>query len=477
MSGEKRTPLQIAQQDIRVLQRQIASMRTNQQQALRMSKQQNEMEINRLRRIHQEQERLMTERINGMSAEMRRVRQMHQKEMERQAHAFEEAQRQQANQFERSQRALYNQLSKSIEETHQYIESVRRDHAQQIGQLRHDLQSVMARQQNIQEKATTLVNDLAKELEVVSAMPYKKFAAERITEIFSHVKTLRSLPPESQISIAHTAIHDLLLAEEQIEQARGQYEMLHLQVVQSIDALLAEISYNRSNLFFEDAEGNKGELIDIDFWADNQYAELETLLQNIRSNVIDEYSDPDFKQQDLNQTFELVQQLHDKHQQIVKEAIERGNSSAMRASIAEKIAQTLQVSHCYQVVDYGYEQQDPRKSFLVKMRNLNNHSDIVVWIYPESAQKQQLILKTRSDAFISERDLYERAAEINEELRQVGIQIDGAAEEVNPGDEHSLDELYDIAAILQEKGNGVPKSVLKKAGLSFPEQKTKWNFQ
>lgn len=477
MSGEKRTPLQIAQQDIRVLQRQISSMRTNQQQALRDARRQSDMEINRLRQIHQKQERLMTERINGMSAQMRQVRLSHQKEMERQAHAFEEAQRKQANQFENAQRALYCQLTQSIAETNQYIESVRRDHAQQIGQLRRDLQSIMARQQNIQEKAKLLVNDLAKELEVVSAMPYKKFAAERIKEIFSHVKTLRSLPPESQISIAHTTIHDLLLAEEQIEQARGQYEMLHLQVVQSIDALLAEISYNRSNLFFEDGEGNKGELIDIDFWADNQYRELEVLLQNIRANVIDEYANPDFKQQDLNQTFELVQQLHEKHQQIVQEAIERGNSSAMRASIAEKIAQTLQVSHCYQVVDYGYEQQDPRKSFLVKMRNSNNRSDIVVWIYPESAQKQQLILKTRSDAFISERDLYERAAEINEELRKVGIQIEGSAQEVNPGDEHSLDELYDIAAILQEKGRGVPEQVLKKAGLPLPEQKTKWDFQ
>lgn len=471
MSGEKRTPLEIAQQDIRLLERQIEAMRFMQRHAIQQSKESCNAEIRRIVQANQKREEAMIKRINTMSSEMRQARKSHQEEMQKQAQEFVRMQKRQAESFEAMQRATYAQLSRSILETNQYVEKIRQSHARQIGQLRNNVSRLLVTQERNNRQAEILLDDLQKEFEIARTMPYRKFYPEKMKEILSHVQGIRSYPPETQLSLAHTAIKDLLLLEEEIEDARARYEAIHLQLLQTIDYILEAIKYTRSNLYFEDTEGNRGELIDIDFWTNGRYNELETILNNLKTNITEGYEDPDFNMDVLEETYRIVEKMQEKQEALIKEAIQKGNASAMRASIAEKIAQTLQTSHCYEIEDYGYEQQDPRKSFLVKMHNRNNDSEIVVWVYPESTQKQQLILKTKSNGYISERDLYMRATEINKELRAVGIEIKEQPCEVNPNNEHSLDGLYDIAAILQEKGKGIPQNVLTNAGLSPDKRK------
>lgn len=471
MSGEKRTPLEIAQQDIRMLERQMATMRSNHKNALRQSRLECEAEIKRISRINREREETMNKHINAMSSEIRQTRKLHQQEMQKQAQEFVRMQQQQAESFETAQRAIYTQLSQSIAETNQYVEKIRQSHAQQIGQLRNNMNRLILNQNRNNQQAGILLKNLNCEIEVIRTMPYQKFYPEKMRQILSHIQGIQHYPSETQISIAHTAIKDLLFLEEEIENARIRYESVHLQLLQTIDYILAEIKHNRSNLFFEDTNGNKGEQIDIDFWTNGKYSELETLLTNLRTNIKEGYSDPDLNLDILEETSKMVEDMQEKQNLLVKEAIEKGNASAMRAAIAEKIAQVLQTTHCYEIEDYGYEQQDPRKSFLVKMHNKNNDSDIIVLVYPEDTRKQQLILKTKSNGYISERDLYTRATEINNELKAVGIEIKEQPSEVNPENDHSLDGLYDIAAILKEKGNGIPKNILTNAGLHPTKEK------
>lgn len=476
MSGEKRTPLEIAQQDIRILEKQMATMRSNQKIALQKAKVDCEAEIQRISRINRDREEAMNKRINAMSSEIRQARRLHQAEMQQQAQEFVRMQKKQAESFETTQRAIYSQLSQSIAETNQHVEEIRQSHARQIGQLRNNVNRLLINQNRNNQQAETLLRDLYNEIEIARTMPYQKFYPDKMKKILSQVQDIQAYPPETQLSLAHTAIKDLLFLEEEIENARIRYEAVHLQLLQTINYVLEEIKHSRSNLYFEDADGNKGERIDIDFWTNGQYLELETLLNNLYTNIKDGYRDSDFNLEVLEETYDMVRKMQEKQQALVKEAIEKGNASAMRASIAEKIAQILQISHCYEVEDYGYEQQDPRKSFLVKMHNRNNDSDIVVLIYPESTQKQQLILKTKSNGYIAERDLYARATEINNELRAVGIEIKEQPCEVNPDNEHSLDGLYDIAAILKEKGNGIPTNILTNAGLHPAKNKETAHF-
>lgn len=465
MSGEKRSPLEIARQDIRMLERQVKRMQDNHADALRQARRNNEEEINKLRRRNEEKENAMNQRMSNMSSDFRQMRVRHDEEMRKQSREFYDAQQRQSREFNQVQRAVYNQLSQSIQETNQYVDSIRRSHEQQLNQMKSQLNTLMSRQVQNQQSANQLINDLKCEFAIARSMPYQKFQPQGMRQIMSHIQGIEQLPPESQMSIAHTAIKDLLLLEEQIEAGRLYYEATHLQIIQTIDTLLNDIHINQRNLFLEGEEGQGSTPVDIDFWTEGQYSALESMLVNLRANLIDNFSEPSFTQSTLEEVGTIVESIEKQQEAFVKEAIEKANSSAMRAAIAEKIAEVLHDSHCYEIVDYGYEQQDQRKSFLVKLHSSDNDSDIVVLIYPESASKQQLILKTKTNGYISERDLYTRASEINQELKAVGIQINSAPCEVNPGNEHSLDELYDIAAILHENGKGLPQQVIQNAGL------------
>ncbi len=458
MSGEKRTPIEIARDDIRDLRRQVSTMRSNHAESLRRARRQNEEEINRLRRRTEERENAMNQRVGQMSTDMRQMRVHHDAEIKKQAGEFYAAQQRQSQEFMQVQRATYNQLSQSIQETNQYVESIRRSHEQQLGQIRNQVNSILARQQQTQQQAAQLLNDLQCEVAIVQAMPYKKFRPQQINQILSRIQGLNNLPPESQMGIAHTAIRDLIVLEEEIETERFRYEAIHLQVLHSIDTLLSDIHANKRSLRLSDEDP---EVLDVDFWTDNGYSELESSLINIRANLVDNYANPEFDTDTLIEVAQMVEEMEQRQEALIYEAVEKANSSAMRAAIAEKIAEVLHDSHCYEVVDYGYEKQDLRKSYLAKLRNPDNGSEVVVLIYPESTTSQQLILKTKTNGYISEIDLYTRAVEINRELKAAGIQVNADPREVSPGNEHSLDGLYDIAAILRENGEGIPQQVLQ----------------
>lgn len=474
MSGEKRTPIEIARDDIRDLRRQISTMNNNHADSIREARRRNEDEINKLRRRNEERESAMNGRISSMSTDMRQMRIRHDEAIKKQASDFYVAQQQQSKEFMQVQRATYNQLSQSIQETNQYVESIRRLHEQQLGQIRNQVNSMLARQQHTQQQAAQLLNDLQCEIAMVQAMPYKKFGLKQMNQILSHVQGLNALPPESQMGIAHTAIRDLIVLEEEIEAERFRYEAIHLQILQSIDTLLNDIHSNRRSLHLSDDDAAP---LDVDFWADNGYSDLESSLINIRANLVDNYHNPEFDTDTLLEVAQMVEDMEKQQEELVYAAVERANSSAMRASIAEKVAEVLHDSHCYEVVDYGYEKQDQRKSFLVKLRNPDNNSEVVVLIYPESSTRQQLILKTKTNGYISEIDLYTRAVEINAELKAAGIQINADPCEVTAGNEHSLDELYDIAAILHENGEGIPQQVLQNAQLTEEKSRATGRLQ
>lgn len=476
MSGEKRTPLEIAQQDIRMMDRQMKRMRDNHTDSMRQARKNSEEEINRLKRKTEEKEVAMNRRIGGMSTEIQQMRTRHGEELKKQSREFYEAQRRQSNELMQVQRGVYNQLSQSINNTNQYVESIRRSHEQQLGQVKNQLNQLMTLQRQNCLSAGQLLNDLNCEIEIAKSMPYLKFRPQQMKQILSHVQGITHLPAESQMGIAHTALKDLLILEEEIETERLHYEATHLQMLQTIDTLLGDIRENRRNLYMEDEQGRETTHIDIDFWTEGRYSELESMLINIRANLVDGFSDPNFTKEVLKEVCEMIVQLEEDQQRLIREAVEKANSSAMRAAIAEKIAEVLHDSHCYEVVDYGYEKQDQRRSFLAKLHNPDNNSDIVVLIYPESSSKQQLLLKTKTNGYISEKDLYVRASEINRELQAAGILIQANPCEVNPDDEHSLDELYDIAAILQERGEGIPSQVIQNAGLASSEQTHQRNF-
>lgn len=476
MSGEKRTPLRIAQDDIRMLERQMRRMRDNHADALREARKSSEEEINKLRRRNEEKENAMNQRMNNMSADFRQMRLRHDEEMKKQSREFYDAQQRQSKEFNRTQRAVYNQLSQSIQETNQYVDSIRRSHEQQLRQMKSQLNTLMSRQMQNQQSAHQLINDLKCEIAIAQSMPYQKFQPQGMRQILSHIQGITQLPAESQMSIAHTAIKDLLILEEQIEAARLRYEATHLQIIQAIDTLLNDIRENQRNLYMEGDEGRDSQPIDIDFWTEGQYSALESMLVNLRANLTDSFQEPAFTQEALEEVGNIVEEMEKQQEALVHEAVAKANSSGMRASIAEKIAEILHDSHCYEVVDYGYEQQDQRKSFLAKLHSTDNDSDIVVLIYPESANEQQLILKTKTNGYISEKDLYTRASEINNELKAAGIQINDAPCEVNPGNEHSLDGLYDIAAILHEQGEGLPQQVIRNAGLGKEQENNRQMF-
>lgn len=470
MSGEKRTPLEIARQDIKMLEHQMKKMRDNHADSVRQARKSSEEEINRLRRRNEEKEAAMSRRIGGMSSDIQQMRVRHGEELKKQSHEFYEAQQRQSKEMMQVQRTVYNQLSQLIDETNRYVETVRRSHEQQLGEVKNQMNQLLMRQRQSSMAAHQLLHDLQCEIEIAQSMPYQKFQPQKMKQILAHVQGITALPPESQMGIAHTAIKDLLILEEEIEADRLYYEAIHLQLLQTIDTLLNDIRENRRNLYQEDDQGRDTTRIDVDFWTEGRYSELESTLVNMRANLVDGFADLNFSKEVLGEVCAMVIEMEEQQQTLVREAVEKANSSAMRAAIAEKIAEVLHDSHCYEVVDYGYEKQDQRKSFLAKLHNTDNDSDIVVLIYPESATKQQLILKTKTNGYISENDLYVRASEINSELKAAGIQINASPCEVNPGNEHSLDGLYDIAAILHERGEGIPSQVIRNAGLTSQEQ-------
>ena len=416
-------------------------------------------------------------------SQLERQESQHRQEMARQQQVFNDALQHEAAQREQLRYDLEIQLDTAVDDLNANIDNLRSDTQfainqvnqniqllaeetqQSLDDIRADINSIFDAMTEAAERKRELQQAYNEQLSIIQMKNYQKYAPDQLQRIEAQLNGIDVLPDTAACAVLHTAFNNLIILDSDIEQARIEYEAKHLITLKTIEEILVTMNSNRNTpvTFNNEVElDDRGEVvkIELDFWTDGKYSELEKELMGIKESVQNGIDDPKFTTNDLDKALDRAVQINQEQNQLVIDAIERGNASQIRAEMADCVADILRGQR-FSIIQRGYENNDARNAYIVKLDD--GTSKIVVIINPVSNKKNKVVISTVVTD-LSESDLEEQGQEINEILaEEMGIDTLGSScDRNNPAMDEAMRNIFYDLNITQ---NPIPDVTRKAANL------------
>ena len=359
----------------------------------------------------------------------------------------------------------------------QNINQLQADTAKALENQQQQINSIVAQIQGDKDRARQTKNALMaayqEQLGIVNLKNHQKYAPGQLNAIQARLNGIDALSDEAACAILNTNFNDLLTLDANIEKAKMEYEAKHLITLKAAEDVLARMHENRKTISLTDGNNEplkdeNGEIVklELDFWTEGEYGELEKELEDIKKQITDGLNDPKYTTDDLDKALDRIMQINQRQMELVVSSIEKGNASQIRAEMADIIVEHLEGQR-FEVIERGYENNDARNAYIIKFDD--GTSKIIVIINPESNTVNHVVIGT-VETDLSEPALIEQGREINEILSEAGIRTDGGV--CNPRDssvEDALRSMYDIDIINQN----IPKEAKERAHIREVKRRQK----
>jgi hypothetical protein len=457
--------------------------------AMQRSETARQAEIARLKAESNRREANLQQKLAGLDSQIQNTIIQHQQQMKAQSDRFYDDLQAQSQQFEQELlnqahntdqkiQSLKEHTDAAINATNAHINAVAQQQQQQINTINgeiaainNEIVGIHNRFKSEADKKNELLNILKGTIICASNLQHEKYAPGELQKIMNGITNLDGLPDATVCGLAHTAITQLNNLQGEINTAKSIYEIKHTATLAAINKVLTEMNENRKNHSSTENElkDEEGNVItnELDFWSEGEYGELEQKVNELKKKVDEGIDNPQFTIDDLDAVLKIIYEIDVRQKQIVIESIEKGNASQIRAEMADDLVKVLKNQHLYEVVERGYEMEDQRNGYIIKLRNETQKTNLVVLIQPESnVSDNSVTISTISENHVNNDILKQRSDQINQSLADVGIRVEKARCIDEASD--ALKSLYDDAAILKSKkagGRAIPEATLQQAGL------------
>lgn len=364
---------------------------------------------------------------------------------------------------------LRQSTKKALDATHKSIETLRIETQKQLNQQQSQINSIVNEVHNDKAKAAATKQALRaaynEQLSILQLKEHEKYVPKELAAINARLGNIDSLPDVAACAVLNTEFNNLLTLDADLEQAKMIYETKHLITLKAAEEVLARMNGNRNMVSLTDGDGNvvrkeNGEIakIELDFWTEGKYGELEKDLRSIIEQVTNGLHDPNFTTEDLDKALQKIQNIDQQQNELVIESIKSGNASQIRAEMADAIIEHLEGQR-FQVIERGYENGDARNAYFIKLDD--GTSEIVVVVNPESSENNLVIRKT-VDTDLSEPSVIQLNKDIDNVLKELGLTTsEGACRQHDSNSDTAWQEIYDMDVIQQ----AIPSETKERARL------------
>ncbi|MEM6802566.1 MAG: hypothetical protein AAF696_14250, partial [Bacteroidota bacterium] len=291
--------------------------------------------------------------------------------------------------------------------------------------------------------------------QVDEQLPHQKFTPGELAKLKARImetKSLLNTQEQAAMAQAGERYHDLTDLREKILRLEQEFEIWYNASLETTRVLFESIQANRK-VELKEYDGNA----EVDYWTRGAYGELENQVKGLLDSL--EKDKDSLSLEKVKEILGEAQKLADKQARLIEEAIERAVSSQIRAEMADMIIEKL-AKDGYEVRNYGYEQEDQRKIYLVKLQN-EAKTEVVVAIVPdEQTNTNTLSINTKDPHGENEEVTRERSRQIRKSLEEANLKL---GEEIC--NDERINEFYDVDSIVKSNSPGIPKQVLRKAQL------------
>lgn len=463
---------------------------------------QNKAEMERLKKQHDLEKQQMTQKLDSLNGQFKDAIIQHQKQLNNMREqydvqlkkAIEKAERERLSDRAEAEakrlldkKQLEKELNEAVEIVNANVEDLRKSTQSALNATNTSLKNLRIETQNALNEQQIQINSIVEEvhndkakalamkkalleayqeqLSIVSAKNHRKYAPAQLEAIEARLTGVDALPDVAACAILNTAFNDLLTLDDDIEQAKMEYEAKHLITLKAAQEVLARMHENRKNITLTDGDNNvakdeNGEIVrlELDFWTEGEYGRKEIELTGIINTIKQGLDKPDYTVNDLDKALLQIQKIDEEQNNMVVDSIQQGNASQIRAEMADAIVQHLEGQR-FQVVERGYEHGDARNAYFIKLDD--GTSVIVVAVNPENNEKNIIIRKT-IDTDLSEPDLFQLNKDLDKAMEEAGLIIEGGrCKKRDSGSDQAWREIYDMDVVSQD----IPSETKERARL------------
>ena len=329
----------------------------------------------------------------------------------------------------RTQRQEYNKLIVEQESKFTALIETERLEREQKQQL---LQQQMTELQQTFQDQSQIAQDLLVDVESIwdsidQNYQHHRFAPGRLEDLKRGLAIARSNiqagVSQSAIAITQQTYLDLVDLRLELEKKEQEWLLLYNATMSNLGVLLAQVKANQQCKVWV-GEDNEAECfsVDVDRWSHGNLSKYEQELKQIELQL--QQGESTLTIEDVRTISEQIIRLEPELKEITEQAKRAILSSQLRAEIADKVVEVLETLGFEMENserDAGYEGNDQRASYMVKVKNLAGE-EVVSVITPEHEfGSNSISINTFSPTFIDERATRQNAEAIFEALDQEGI--------------------------------------------------------
>jgi hypothetical protein len=452
MSGEKRSYVNVEQQELRRLRERESRLRSLQQdlpEQINAVKQQSRQELQqRLAPLEQRCERQQKEN-QKLQSNLKNLEQQTQQRIQQQQKEFQsqinEAQKEfksqvgqvksQVNQVKAEQKKQRSEYLNLIDQQRQQFEGLKQEQKQfrqEVNQKFNELEANQERKNQLAKNLLVDVESLYRQID--QDYQHERFAPGKVDDLKRGVDLARSNweqgIPEAAISTAQETYLKLTDLRLELIQKEQEWELYYNAALSDLRSLLKEVEGNREcEVTVGEGEDSEQFKLEVDYWVEGRLGDYESELKEIEEQL--KQGEKTLTTEEVKAIGEKVAQLEPTLEQLLEEAKLNILSSQLRVEIADRVIEAL--SSCGFTLenpetDATYEGNDQRQSYVVKLKNLAG-DEVVTVVSPESEfGKNSVSLNTFSETVIDEKATQQNAKAVLDLLQEEGIEAIGQLE-------------------------------------------------
>lgn len=459
MSGEKRSYVNVEQQELRRLRERESRLRSLQQdlpEQLNAVKQQSRQELQqRLAPLEQRCERQQQEN-QKLKSNLKNLEQKTQQRIQQQQKEFQskinETQKEfksqvgqvqnQVNQVKAEQKKQRSEYLNLIDQQRQQFEGLKQEQKQFRQEVNQKINEVNQRFNELeanQERKNQLAKNLLVDVEslyrqIDQDYQHERFAPGKVDDLKRGVDLARSNweqgIPEAAISTAQETYLKLTDLRLELIQKEQEWELYYNATLSDLRSLLKEVEGNREcEISVGEGEESEQFKLEVDYWVEGRLGAYESELKAIEEQL--KKGEKTLTTEEVKAIGEKIDQLEPTLEQLLEEAKLNLLSSQLRVEIADRVVEALSSSGFSlenPETDATYEGNDQRESYVVKVKNVAG-DEVVTVISPESEfGKNSVSINTFSETLVDEKATQQNAQAVLDLLKEEGIEAIGQLE-------------------------------------------------
>lgn len=305
---------------------------------------------------------------------------------------------------------------------------------QRIGQLQASIKEVTRSISDIVEStkgtyanAATMYAQAKEEITASLLDPnYARFASNELQSINQRINLLSgkdlsgaAIQAEVQMIMTDIYLMDVIVSNKRVSFIQDQAEALRL-----AETLLAKARNVRENN--REEVGNKNtRLMDIDFWTDGCFREMEQETAILRQHILAGQTDAGYSCEQQKKDVARLRELERIEDLLVADARAKMNLSYYRQEQGELIQEILETDHRYMLVAKGFAKGgDEREAYILRMRHEKSGAQIEVIINPgEKDGEADVYFRVDSTTYMDSATMASITEAIAKDLEENGVEM------------------------------------------------------